>query len=215
MSSAEKPDFSTMEEYLTTESISARKHEYIDGWVRAMTGATNRHNQVVCNATFTLFAALRNQPCKPYNSDTKVRIKTQQGFRFYYPDAQVVCDPNPSSDVFQDSPVMIVEVLSPSTRLYDFDEKMASYLSIPSLQYYLILEQHQPHATLMLKLGVSFLRQIIERIDGKIDLPLLGCTLLMSEIYEGVEFTPTCVQEPDLEHELGPESATSKWRLGL
>jgi len=97
---------------------------------------------------------------------------------------------------------MIVEVLSPSTRLYDFDEKMASYLSIPSLQYYLILEQHQPHATLMLKTGTSFLRQIIEGIDRKIDLPFLGCSLLMSEIYEGVEFTPTSVQEPDLDYDV-------------
>lgn len=60
MSSAEKPDFSTLEEYLTAESTSTRKHEYVDGWVRAMTGATNRHNQVVCNATFALFAAFRN-----------------------------------------------------------------------------------------------------------------------------------------------------------
>jgi Uma2 family endonuclease len=206
MSSAEKPDFVSIDEYLRGESVSILKHEYIDGWVRAMTGATNRHNQVVCNATFALFAALKNRPCKPYNSDTKVRIKTSQGFRFYYPDAQVVCEPNPASDVFQDAPVFILEVLSPSTRQYDLDEKMTSYLSIPTLQVYLILEQHQPHAIIMRKAGESFLRDTIEGIDTKIALPFLACSLEMRDIYEGVEFTATCVQEPEPDYNIASPS---------
>lgn len=118
--------------------------------------------------------------------------------RFYYPDVQVVCDPNPGTDVFQDRPVLIVEVLSPSTRLYDLDEKLNAYLMIPSLKCYLILEQHQPIATATFRDGDSTLQQQYQGIGAVIDLPFLQVSLALSAIYEGVEFTPTCVQESEL-----------------
>ncbi|MFM9064314.1 MAG: Uma2 family endonuclease, partial [Pirellula sp.] len=68
--------------------------------------------------------ALKGKPCKPYNSDTKVRIFRDGKRRFYYPDVQVVCESNDPSSVFQDRPVLIIEVLSPSTRANDLDEKL-------------------------------------------------------------------------------------------
>ncbi len=117
--------------------------------------------------------------------------------RFYYPDAQVVCDSNELSSVFQDKPVLIVEVLSPSTRRYDLDEKMTAYLTIPSLQCYLLLEQHQPIAIVMRRTKSGFLREDIQDINASIDLPTLGISLAMRDIYDGIEFTDECVQEPE------------------
>jgi Uma2 family endonuclease len=101
--------------------------------------------------------------------------------------------------------VLIIEVLSPSTRRYDLDEKMTAYLTIPSLECYIALEQHQPIAIVMRRSNGGFLRELVEGIEQTIDLPFLGCSLPMRDIYEGIEFTAECVQEPDPEYELSEE----------
>ncbi len=213
MSSAEVPKFVSPAEYLAAEELADTKSEYIDGWVRGMTGATLRHNTVVLNCLVSLKMGLRESPCQPFNSDTKLRIRQLRNARFYYPDVQVVCDSNAPTDVFQDSPVLIIEVLSPSTRRYDFDEKMNAYLQIPSLQCYILLEQHQPIATIMRRVEDGFLRQQCDGIEETIDLPFLGCGLAMRDIYDGIEFTPTSLRELMSEYELTPtmpQSVTEK-----
>ena len=208
MSSAQQPQYHTVEEYLALEEQTLTKSEYIDGWIRAMTGATNRHSRVSVNSLVLLANQLKGKRCRPFHSDTKVRIDREDRKRFYYPDVQVVCQPNDPMSVFQDQPVLIIEVLSPSTRRYDLDEKMAAYLTIPSLECYMALEQHQPIAIVMRRSNGGFLRQTIQGIDQMIDLPFLGCSLPMREIYEGIEFTAECVQEPDPEYELSEGSST-------
>ncbi len=122
MSSAARPNYFQVEEYLDTEEKAITKSEYVDGWVRAMTGASLRHNIVSANAFVSLSTSLRGKDCRPFNSDTKVRIERDSMKRFYYPDLQVVCESNDQLSVFQDRPVLIIEVLSPSTRRYDLDE---------------------------------------------------------------------------------------------
>jgi Uma2 family endonuclease len=201
MSSAEKLEFVSVKNYLSTEEIARTKSEYIDGWVRAMTGATNRHNQVSGNCFLAIATALKGKPCQAYNPDTKLRIRTESKKRFYYPDLQVVCESNLPTETFQDRPVLVIEVLSPSTRLYDLDEKLTAYTQIPTLQYYLILEQHQPIAILLRRNGSLFERLQLEGIDAVIDLPMLGISLSMRDIYDRIEFTATCVQEPDPEYQ--------------
>jgi Uma2 family endonuclease len=92
---------------------------------------------------------------------------------------------------------LIIEVLSPATRRYDLDEKMTSYLAIPSLQSYIVLEQHQPIAILMRRTVNGFVRETIQGLNSQIDFPFLTSSLPMDEIYEGIEFTPECVQEAE------------------
>jgi Uma2 family endonuclease len=203
MSSAERPEYFSVDEYLAMEGQARTKSEYIDGWIRAMIGPTLRHNLVKGNCYFWLRNLLKGNPCCPFDSDTKVRIDRERMKRFYYPDVQVVCESNEQTSVFQDHPVLIIEVLSPSTRRYDLDEKMTAYLTIPALKCYLVLEQHQPHAIVMRRTNGGFLREDIEGVQAKIDLPFLGCSLSMQEIYEGIEFTADCVQESELEYEVG------------
>jgi Uma2 family endonuclease len=201
MSSAERPTFVCVEEYLATEELAEAKREYIDGWVRAMTGATVRHNQVAVNTLVHLANSLKGKPCRPYSSDMKLRIRDQQNTRFYYPELQVICESNAPSDQFQDTPTLIVEVLSPSTRQYDLDEKLNAYLSIPSLQWYIILEQHQPIAIVLRRTEKGFLREVYEGLQAIIDLPAIGSSLPLSEVYRNVEFTPICVQEDVLQYQ--------------
>ncbi|MFM8188040.1 MAG: Uma2 family endonuclease, partial [Pirellula sp.] len=149
---------------------------------------------------------LKGSPCRPYNSDTKLRIDRGQSKRYYYPDLQVVCRSNEPTSVFQDQPVLIIEVLSPSTRNYDLNEKLEAYLQIPSLECYIVLEQHQPIATVFRKTNDGFSRQLVQGTESIIDLPFFNGSLSLADIYEGVEFTETCVQESDPEYQPSQEA---------
>ncbi len=107
MSTAEQPNFVTVDDYLAAEELATTKSEYIDGWVRAMAGASNRHNKIKSNAFGYLWSKLREKPCTSFDSDTKVRIRRNASTKFYYPDLSVVCDENPPTEVFQDRPVLL------------------------------------------------------------------------------------------------------------
>ncbi len=104
MSTAQVPEYVSVDDYLAAEEIATIKSEYIEGWIRAMTGTTNRHNRVKGNCLVNLAVALKGQKCQPFDSDTKVRIRRLGRTRFYYPDLQVVCEGNAPTDVFQDAP---------------------------------------------------------------------------------------------------------------
>ena len=207
MSGAEVPSYVSIEEYLASEALARTKSEYVDGWIRAMSGSSLRHNRVTGNCFLSLVNQLKHQRCTPFNSDTKVRIVREKSKRFYYPDLQVVCQSNDPSSVYLDLPVLIIEVLSPSTRNYDLHEKMEAYLTILSLECYIVLEQHQPLAIVMRRTQLGFVRETVQGTESTIDLPFLGCWLAMKDIYEGIEFTDTCVQEADPEYEFAEQSS--------
>lgn len=206
MSTAEKSEFVSIDDYLAAEATASTRSEYVDGWVRAMTGGTNRHNRVKMNCLVQLALTLKGKKCQPFDSDTKVRICREGRTRFYYPDLQVVCDSTAPTEVYQDAPVLLVEVLSPSTRQVDLDEKLDAYLQIPSLESYIILEQHTPFAIVMRRTEKGFLRETYAGIDAEIGLPFLGCSLSFRDIYAGVEFTANCIQELVSEYEASNDS---------
>ncbi len=203
MSTAEQPEFVTVEDFLAAEESATTKSEFIDGWVRAISGGSARHSSVKMNCGTLLGLQLRGKQCRPYDSDMRLRIRHHEQTRFYYPDFQVVCEAHAPTAVYQNQPILIIEVLSPSTRAYDLDEKLNAYLSIPSLEGYVILEQHQPFAIVLRRTSHGFLRETYEGIETTIDLSFVACKLPLCEIYEGVEFTPTCVQEPEPAYEVG------------
>jgi Uma2 family endonuclease len=179
----------TPEEYLAGEEAAETKHEYVGGVVYAMSGATNRHNILSMNALGLLFAQLRGTGCRPFNSDTKVRIRFPDHTRFYYPDAMVVCHQNALTEVFQDSPLVIIEVISPSTRRTDQEEKRAAYLTVQTLCAYIVLEQHQPTATVWRRNSGGFKVERYATLDAVIRLPEISATVALAEVYDGVDFT--------------------------
>jgi len=201
MSRAEQPDFVDVDSYLAGEERANSKHEYVDGWVRAMAGATNRHNRIASNTHGALWSQLKGKPCQAFNSDTKVKIARGPSIWFYYPDTLVVCDSNPAEDSFQQSPVLIAEVLSRSTRAIDLDEKLNNYLLLPTLRYCLLLEQVTPRAILMRCIEGGFLRETYEGLDASISLPEIGCELSFRDLYDRVDFSPESIRE-ELAHYL-------------
>jgi len=88
-----------------------------------MAGARNVHNLIASNTLVSLGSRLRGRRCRPYNSDTKIRIRLPSHIRFYYPDVSVICRPNPQTDSFQDEAAVVVEVVSRRTRRTDEGEK--------------------------------------------------------------------------------------------
>ena len=140
MSAALRKNLVTPEEYLAGELVSPVKHEFVGGVVHSMAGAKNIHNIITGNVFLAFGSRLRGKKCRPFNSDTKVRVRFPNHVRFYYPDVQVVCAPNPPDDSFQDHPNVIVEVLSESTRRTDEGEKLDAYMTIASLETYLLVD---------------------------------------------------------------------------
>lgn len=120
------------DDYLAGEQRSDVKHEYDNGYVVAMVGASRAHNLIALTVASAVKSHVKGEPCRTYISDTKVRIQTRSNDVFYYPDVMVSCDPNPPSEYYEVKPVLIVEVLSPSTEMRDKLEKLSAYCAIPS-----------------------------------------------------------------------------------
>ena len=190
MSAALKWNLVSVDDYLAGELASPIKHEYLGGVVYAMAGARNLHNRIATNVLGTLHSRLRGQPCQPFNSDTKIRIRLPTQTRFYYPDASIVCRPNADDDSYQDEPALIAEVLSKRTRRIDEGEKKDASLSIPSLNVYLLVEQDAPLVTLFRRTEAGFVREVYEGLDVVIPLDEIDIVLPLAEIYAGVEFVP-------------------------
>ncbi|GAA5005942.1 Uma2 family endonuclease [Acinetobacter puyangensis] len=125
------------DEYLNDEKISDIKHEYIDGYVYAMSGASANHNRIAGNLFSALSVHLKHAPGQPYTSDMKVKI----GSKYFYPDVLVDCDNLSGDSYFSQNPILIIEVLSKSTRQIDRKIKLESYLNIAQLQEYILIEQ--------------------------------------------------------------------------
>ena len=198
MSTAKKLNLVSVEAYLAGELHSPVKHEYLGGVVYAMAGARNAHNLIATNIIGGLHARLRGNPCRLFNSDTKIRIHLPAQVRFYYPDASVVCRPNPQTDSFQDEPAVLFEVLSNRTRRTDEGEKRDAYLTIPSLAVYVMVEQDAALVIAMRRVEGRFVREVYDGLDAVLPLGEIGVDLPLAEIYETVEFTPEADEDESL-----------------
>ncbi len=146
----------TEEQYLAFENESATKHEFYDGEVYAMAGAKPVHNLICGNAIAALHGLLKGRPCGVFTSDQRIHIAAPGGkLKYTYPDAGVLCGKghyapkDPDGEMSLMNPVLLVEVLSPSTKDYDRGEKLAHYKSISTLMEVLhiwterrLVEQH-------------------------------------------------------------------------
>ncbi len=129
----------TAEEYLEWEVKQEFRHEYVDGKILAMTGGSLPHNDIAINFCIALKSHVRQRGCRVNMSDAKV--KDAKNNRYFYPDLVISCnaDDLKARDFIQ-HPSVIIEVLSPSTRGYDRDEKFKYYRQIDSLQEYVLVD---------------------------------------------------------------------------
>lgn len=189
MTAARRPLLIPIDEYLAGEERASVKHEYLGGVLHAMSGGTNDHAAISANAIVALGSRLRGSACRPFTSDAKIRIEFPDHTRFYYADALVVCDPASGTEHFQERPVVVLEVLSDSTRRTDLGEKRDAYLTIASLKALLFVE---PEQALVLvyrrRADGGFAAEEHEGLAAVVELPELGIELPLRELYERIAF---------------------------
>ncbi len=180
-----------VEDYLALDAESETKHEYLNGIVYAMAGASIRHNLIAGNVTAYLANALRARPCLVLPSDQRVRIEDTGSYT--YPDVTVVCarprltGERPSS---LENPTLIVEVLSSSTWMHDLSLKLAHYRRIESVQHLLFVGSEEQHVLHYRRAENAWILTDHQGEDA-IELAALGLTLPLREVYAKTESLPT------------------------
>lgn len=132
--------FLSVEDYLAGELESKVRHEYVDGEIYAMVGASDRHGLIAGNLHTALNQQLPDR-CQVFMSDMKVRIRTAERNIVYYPDVLVSCDPRDREPYYRQYPCLIAEVLSPHTARLDRFEKFLFYQQLDTLEEYLLVSQ--------------------------------------------------------------------------
>ena len=181
----------TLEEYLELDKNSEEKREYFNGEVFAMSGGSPDHARICGNVYSAIQRKLGGQGCEAFNSD--MRLKVPAALPYRYPDASVVC----GEPAFEETrgqqmlinPILIVEVLSPSTAAYDLGEKFTAYQSIETFREFVLISQERPHVIHHLYQAKNkWLRSEIEGLDSELMLESINVTLTLREVYERVSF---------------------------
>jgi Uma2 family endonuclease len=175
----------SVEDYLAFDRASDTKSEFLDGIIYAMGGATARHVQIVGNVAREFGNQLRDKPCVVYSTDLRVQV-SQSGL-YAYPGVVVVCSEPTFIDNKLDTltnPLLIVEVLSDSTKNYDRGEKFERYRSIRSFREYLLIAQDKIHIEQYVRQddGTWVLREM-NSLNDIIELASVGCRIPVAEIY--------------------------------
>lgn len=188
MASAAAQTYLTPEEYLAFERKATTKHEYLNGQIVAMSGASFAHNFITANTANQLYNQLIDGECQVATSD--MRVKVTEIDSYFYPDVVVVCGaPRAEDDTFDTllNPTLIVEVLSPSTESYDRGEKFEHYQQIASLKDYILISQDEVHVEYYYRQENEWLQTEFQGLEDVLSLLSIGCELRLSDIYRRVE----------------------------
>jgi Uma2 family endonuclease len=178
----------SVEEYFEIENHSEIRHEFEDGLLIPMPGETLNANEIAGNISATLRKELRQKGYRIFTHDIRTIVHERRLYR--YPDL-VITASNTIKDIRHvTEPVLIVEVLSESTEEIDRNKKFRQYTALPSLQYYLMI--HQDMALIEFyqrkENSKTFEFNFFDRLSETINLPVLGTSISLEDIYEGIEF---------------------------
>ncbi|MFZ5483096.1 MAG: Uma2 family endonuclease [Pseudomonadota bacterium] len=173
-------------DYLRWEAEQPAKHEYLLGEVFAMGGASRRHVTAAGNLFSSLSLALEGTPCRPYMADMKV--EAARDVAYFYPDVLVTCDPaDHRADLVIQSPILVAEVLSPSTAAYDRGDKFVLYRGIASLREYVLIDPDRKAVELYRRGddGLWVLRDIAP--DTVLELASVGVSVAWDRLFRNVD----------------------------
>jgi Uma2 family endonuclease len=184
--------FYSLDEYFALEHAGDARYEYWDGDIVCMSGGTRAHGRIASNVLYRLRQSLEGGPCVAFTGDTAVKTPTLAPYR--YPDATVACGDLKYQNIrgvdALINPILIVELLSPTTALHDREDKFTAYKALPSFKEYLLIAQDELHVT-------HYTRQqdelwLLEEVtdpNTRVSLSSIGVSLSPSEVYEGVAFS--------------------------
>jgi Uma2 family endonuclease len=173
----------SLEQFLRWEERQELRHEFDGFQPVAMVGGTYNHALIQGNLITALGVRLRGKPCRVIGSELKIAV----GESIRYPDAFVVCSPVPRDATVVTDPVVVFEVLSPSTAVTDRIVKNQEYRDTPSIRRYVMLEQDQQAVTQFARTGDDWVGHVMSG-DVVLALPEIGIELPLAELYEGVAF---------------------------
>jgi Uma2 family endonuclease len=174
------------EEYLAGEETAGIKHEFLDGEVWAMVGASDNH-VTIAGSLFTLLKRhLKNSPCRAYISDMKVRVEKADAF--FYPDVLVTFEAKDRNNThFKEYSVFIAEVLSPSTEGFDRGSKFNAYRQLDSLQTYWLIDTENNRIDSFTRAdNDDWLLHSYTQAEGEVEINHLAFRCLLNDIYEDV-----------------------------
>jgi Uma2 family endonuclease len=201
---AQPKRYITEQEYIEFERENTIKHEYYGGEIYAMTGASRIHNLIAGNTLASLHGQLRRKPCQVFPSD--MRVKIQKTGLYTYPDLVIICgEPQFTDDALDTllNPLVLVEILSPSTERYDRGMKFQHYRTIETLHDYILIAQDDYHIEHYSRQdNGQWLFQEATGIEACITIPSIASILLLEDVYEKVDITP---ESPRISREIPPE----------
>ena len=165
------------------------RSEYLNGKIIAMSGASFAHNLITANISAGLHTRLRDSGCSVFANEMRVSIPSVKSY--FYPDVGVVCEePRFEDDVFDTflNPIVIVEVLSPSTEAYDRGDKFAHYRQLQSLQEYILISQNKVRVDHYVRQTAQWVLTDFQELEQRLSLTSIQCELPLQEIYESVPF---------------------------
>ena len=182
----------TPEQYLQQEDLAEFRSEYWNGEIVAMSGGAPRHNRIIRNLNRRLGNQLDGSPCEPFASETRVRVRECN--TYFYPDALIVCGTPEYEQGGAEmllNPTIVFEVLSSSTEAIDRGSKFACYRTLPSLQFYILIQQDAPIVEMYARQADdTWLLTVLKGMDATLLLNNAGVVLPFSEIYQNVVFPP-------------------------
>lgn len=180
----------TAQQYLELEKNAQSKSEFFYGEMLSMSGGSINHASIGGNLYHTLRSLLRNSKCKPYNSDARIVVDPQS--HYAYPDVSIVCGEVEQVSGESDSianPVVIFEVLSPTTERHDRGAKFRSYQSIPSLREYFLVSQDKALVERFERTGDGrWAISYHDGMDGNVQISSVPCELALRDVYEDIVF---------------------------
>ncbi|HXU33621.1 MAG TPA: Uma2 family endonuclease [Thermoanaerobaculia bacterium] len=181
----------TPEEYLVLDRAAEERSEYLDGEMFAMPGGSRSHALILTNLIRELGSQLRSRPCEVYGSD--MRLWVEASGLYTYPDLSVVSGepifgPDGRRDILR-NPILLIEVLSPSSEAYDRGKKFEHYRAIPSFREYLLVSQESPLVDRFLRQESGiWLFSTARGLDAEVELSSIGARLALSEVYAKISF---------------------------
>lgn len=192
------PKFRTkisVEDYLESEKSSPVRHEYVEGEVVAMAGASDNHARISSNLIALLVTHLRNSTCDTFANDIKVRVRQNV---YYYPDILVSYEENPENQYFRNNPTLIIEIISKSTARVDRTEKVFLYQQIPSLQEYVVIDQYRMEVQVHRRQeNGGWITYFFNESDDMVEFTSVDLQIPLPEIYRRVTFEPNANRDDE------------------
>ena len=176
----------TEDEYLALSRTDAPRHEYVDGEVFAMTGASRRHSLICMNLSVAIAPGARAKGCETHQQNMQLRLRAIKQLKYYYPDLVLTCDRSEDDEYTLNRPCVVIEVLSPTTAATDHREKKRAYLSLPTLRQYVLIDSELQHVESLRRNGDQWVEELLSPED-LLQVECADIALSFDDIYGGTE----------------------------